>query len=210
MRLPSTRMIWCCGSTLAPNLRTISPSTSTRPAPISSSQCRLLPTPGGGQHLLQPDAAGHVGERVALARRPVVVSRRSQGRQAGRRGPGPARSAALSRRPGPARPALAARARPGAALPAARPGWHRRWRLPAGVMARIQFVVEMIGQERRQVRQVGRGGPGRAAPGSSRSSGTGSRRSRDRCPPPRPGRAAPACASRRRSSRRAPPKPGPG
>src|ERR1700756_5169906 len=45
MRLPSTRMTWFSGSTRAPNRRTTCPSTSTRPAPISSSQCRLLPTP---------------------------------------------------------------------------------------------------------------------------------------------------------------------
>src|SRR5215467_8571375 len=58
MRLPSTRMIWVSGSTRAPNRRTTCPSTSTRPAPISSSQCRLLPTPA---------AAGYVGKVVALA-----------------------------------------------------------------------------------------------------------------------------------------------
>src|SRR2546429_6314078 len=45
MRRPSTRMICCSGSTLAPYLRTISPSTSTRPSPISSSQYRRLPRP---------------------------------------------------------------------------------------------------------------------------------------------------------------------
>src|SRR5487761_245251 len=45
MRRPSTLMTCRSGSTLAPNLRTICPSTSTRPSPISSSQCRLLPTP---------------------------------------------------------------------------------------------------------------------------------------------------------------------
>src|SRR6185437_4608468 len=45
MRLPSTLMIWWSGSTRAPYRRTISPSTSTRPSPISSSQCRRLPTP---------------------------------------------------------------------------------------------------------------------------------------------------------------------
>src|SRR5262245_12719243 len=45
MRLPSTLMIWWSGSTLAPYRRTISPSTSTRPSPISCSQCLRLPTP---------------------------------------------------------------------------------------------------------------------------------------------------------------------
>src|SRR5215471_1489775 len=45
MRLPSTLMIWCSGSTLAPYRRTVSPSTSTRPSAISSSQCLRLPRP---------------------------------------------------------------------------------------------------------------------------------------------------------------------
>src|SRR5260370_2543799 len=45
MRLPSTWMICRCGSTRAPYLRSGSPSTSTRPSPISSSQRLLLPTP---------------------------------------------------------------------------------------------------------------------------------------------------------------------
>src|SRR5258708_4964878 len=45
IRRPSTRMTWRWGSTRAPNRRTISPSTSTRPSPIISSQCLRLPTP---------------------------------------------------------------------------------------------------------------------------------------------------------------------
>src|SRR5580700_6699164 len=45
MRLPSTLITWCSGSTRAPNRRTVSPSTSTRPAPMSSSQCLRLPIP---------------------------------------------------------------------------------------------------------------------------------------------------------------------
>src|SRR5690348_4223701 len=49
MRLPSTLMIWWSGSTRAPYRRTISPSTSTRPSPISSSQCRRLPTPAAAR-----------------------------------------------------------------------------------------------------------------------------------------------------------------
>jgi hypothetical protein len=49
IRLPSTRMIWCSGSTRAPNRRTVCPSTSTRPAPISSSQCLRLPTPASAR-----------------------------------------------------------------------------------------------------------------------------------------------------------------
>src|SRR6266498_2970078 len=42
-------MIWRAGSTLAPNLWTTSPSTSTRPAPISSSQRRRLPSPAAAR-----------------------------------------------------------------------------------------------------------------------------------------------------------------
>src|ERR1700689_4496445 len=45
MRFPSTLITWCSGSTRAPTLRTISPSPSTRPAPMSSSQCLRLPIP---------------------------------------------------------------------------------------------------------------------------------------------------------------------
>src|SRR5579859_553051 len=45
MRNPSTLMIWWSGSTRAPYLRTVSPSTSTRPSAISSSQCLRLPRP---------------------------------------------------------------------------------------------------------------------------------------------------------------------
>src|SRR6516164_8674152 len=49
MRLPSTLITWCSGSTRAPNLRTVCPSTSTRPAPISSSQYLRLPTPASAR-----------------------------------------------------------------------------------------------------------------------------------------------------------------
>src|SRR5580658_9244882 len=49
MRFPSTLITWCSGSTRAPNRRTVCPSTSTRPAPISSSQCLRLPTPASAR-----------------------------------------------------------------------------------------------------------------------------------------------------------------
>src|SRR5256885_7779452 len=49
MRLPSTLIPWWSGSTRAPNRRTVSPSTSTRPAPMSSSQCLRLPTPASAR-----------------------------------------------------------------------------------------------------------------------------------------------------------------
>src|SRR5580704_10858635 len=49
MRLPSSLITWCSGSTRAPNRRTVSPSTSTRPAPMSSSQCLRLPTPASAR-----------------------------------------------------------------------------------------------------------------------------------------------------------------
>ena len=141
MRRPSTRMTWVCGSTRAPNRRTISPSTSTRPAPISSSQCRRLPTPGGGEHLLQPDAAGDVGQGVA---RPSSRNSRRPGRW----------------RPGP--PVLAAAGPRGRAAPAALR--HGR----AGSCWQLLGLVQVLGQERGQRRAGRPGWPGRAAPGSSR------------------------------------------
>src|SRR5580700_8233465 len=49
MRFPSTLITWCSGSTRAPNRRTVSPSTSTRPAPMSSSQCLRLPSPASAR-----------------------------------------------------------------------------------------------------------------------------------------------------------------
>src|SRR5579862_5226954 len=49
MRLPSTLITWRSGSTRAPNLRTICPSTSTRPSPMSSSACLRLPTPASAR-----------------------------------------------------------------------------------------------------------------------------------------------------------------
>src|SRR5260370_2089424 len=49
MRLPSTRTIWRAGSTRAPNRVTISPSTSTRPSAIRSSQCLRLPSPAAAR-----------------------------------------------------------------------------------------------------------------------------------------------------------------
>ena len=59
----------------SPISRTRSPSTSTRPAAMSSSQARRLPTPAVGEHLLQPDA------RVTqLGTRPDRSSLESSGR----------------------------------------------------------------------------------------------------------------------------------
>src|ERR1700723_297440 len=49
MRMPSTLITWWSGSTRAPNRRTVCPSTSTRPAPIISSQCLRLPTPASAR-----------------------------------------------------------------------------------------------------------------------------------------------------------------
>src|SRR5271170_7809757 len=49
MRFPSTLITWCSGSTRAPNRRTVCPATSTRPSPISSSQCLRLPTPASAR-----------------------------------------------------------------------------------------------------------------------------------------------------------------
>src|ERR1700690_261287 len=68
MRLPSTLMIWRSGSTLAPNRRTIWPSTSTRPSPIISSQCRLLPTPAAASTFCRRTPSGPSGSiRVSLS-----------------------------------------------------------------------------------------------------------------------------------------------
>src|SRR6476620_10439139 len=49
MRLPSTLITWWSPSPQATNSRTVSPSTSTRPAPMSSSQCLHLPTPASAR-----------------------------------------------------------------------------------------------------------------------------------------------------------------
>src|SRR5215471_6385058 len=49
MCFPSTLITWCSGSTRAPNRRTVCPSTSTRPAPMSSSQCLRLPIPASAR-----------------------------------------------------------------------------------------------------------------------------------------------------------------
>src|ERR1022692_2903758 len=82
IRRPSTLMIWTCGSTRAPYLRTISPSTSTLPSPIISSQCRRVPRAadaGRGEHLLQPHPAGDVDQRVVLPVGQVKVGNGSGG-----------------------------------------------------------------------------------------------------------------------------------
>src|ERR1700728_3064295 len=67
MRLPSTLMICCAGSTLAPNRRTIWPSTSTRPSPISSSQCLRLPSPAAASTFCRRIPSGPSGSiRVSV------------------------------------------------------------------------------------------------------------------------------------------------
>ena len=68
IRSPSTRMTAVAGSTRTPISRTIAPSTSTRPAAISSSHARRLADAGRGEHLLQPDPlrASSVGHQFNL------------------------------------------------------------------------------------------------------------------------------------------------
>jgi len=46
---PSTRICWTAGSTRVPNSVTTRRSTSTRPAVISSSHCRRLPSPAAAK-----------------------------------------------------------------------------------------------------------------------------------------------------------------
>src|ERR1019366_8138225 len=182
MPLPSTLISWCCGSTLAPNLRTVSPSTSTRPSPISSSQCLRLPTPASAStfcsrtppststsesspSLISARAVAPPPMRVRPPARvpssgsglPVVsrsgrepVMRPARGlvpRSEGEPVPRPARGllprSARGLLPRSARGALSRSA--GAA--AGRPGRRAGRRLAgARLMARILFVIQVVGQ----------------------------------------------------------------
>src|SRR6266852_3597248 len=118
-------MTWARGSTLAPNLRTIWPSTSSRPAPMSSSQARLLPTPAAASTFCSRTPPG---TSVSESRSPGSIPQ----------------SSSPSAWPSPAR--LGDRRRPaGGSLP---PRGSRR-----AVMA-ILFVVEMVGQERGELGQL--------------------------------------------------------
>src|SRR5215813_11674057 len=68
MRLPSTLITWWSGSTRAPNRRTVSPSTSTRPAPMSSSQYLRLPTPASARTFCSLTPPGtSVSESLSLS-----------------------------------------------------------------------------------------------------------------------------------------------
>src|SRR5262249_16887458 len=134
MRRPSTRMIWRSGSTLAPYLRTITPSTSTPPSPISSSPCPRLPTPPAAPTSPSPPPPPPpTTPRAAAAARARGSGATASGREArggaGRAGPAAGRA---GRDAGP--PPLGSR--------------------PGGLMPRVLFVVEVIGKERGQLRQV--------------------------------------------------------
>src|SRR5215470_6795304 len=68
MRLPSTLITWWSGSTRAPNRRTVWPSTSTRPAPMSSSQYLRLPTPASARTFCSLTPPGtSVSESLSLS-----------------------------------------------------------------------------------------------------------------------------------------------
>src|SRR6266566_210196 len=86
MRLPSTRMIWRAGSTLAPNRWTTSPSTSTLPSPMRSSQCLRLPNPAAARIFCSrtpgPDSVlGSVSGLLTLDVLDVVRQERGEIRQ---------------------------------------------------------------------------------------------------------------------------------
>src|SRR5215475_14466461 len=98
------------GSTRAPNLRTTSPSTSTRPAPIISSQLRRLPTPAAASTFCSRTPPG---TSLSESRWPGSM---------------PQSSSSSSKAP-------------------------RRVSRRAGMTA-VLFVVELIGQERRELGQL--------------------------------------------------------
>src|ERR1700761_3691934 len=141
MRLPSTRMTWFSGSTRAPNLRTICPSTSTRPAPTISSQCRLLPTPAAAS--------------TFCSRTPPGTSVRSS------RSPSSARSSSSSKPM--LRSARSLALASGDSCASAGEGWAVRasWCVSPGPLRPRAFIVldvlDVLWQERRQVRQLVQG-----------------------------------------------------
>src|SRR5580692_4591304 len=114
-------MIWRCGSTRAPYLRTTSPSTSTRPSPIISSQCLRLPTPAAAS--------------TFCSRTPPGTSTSES------------RSSSAWSRPSSSRP-------PTSRPPATRSRWSRsRWSRLRWLMTRVSLVVDVVRQERGQLRQ---------------------------------------------------------
>src|SRR5690348_1650634 len=130
MRLPSTLITWRSGSTRAPNRRTVSPSTSTRPAPMSSSQCLRLPTPASARTFCSRTPSG---TSVSESRSPSSYSSYSSS------------SSSSS-----------------------------AWNLRSGVL--ILDVLNVLWQERRQVRQVlqaGQAQPLEEVPGGPVQDGPG-------------------------------------
>src|ERR1700728_3606085 len=119
-------MTWCCGSTRAPYLRTTSPSTSTRPSPIISSQCLRLPTPAAASTFCSRTPPG---TSTSESRSSSESSRRSWSRPSWPRlsWPRPSES---------------------------RPRWSRsRWSRLRWLMTRVSLVVDVVRQERGQLRQ---------------------------------------------------------
>src|SRR5580704_18843163 len=145
MRIPSTRMIWCCGSTPAPNRRTVSPSTSTRPSPIRLSRSSSTSKSSGSWP--RPALAGEGG-------RAGGVSRRAGG----------SREVAEGRPPGPAEPRRAGDSRGvlGGRPPGPAPSG------PLVLINRILNVFDVLGQEGGEVReflQAGQAEPLQEIPG---------------------------------------------
>src|SRR3984957_15494947 len=172
MRIPSTRMTWCAGSTRAPNRRTVSPSTSTRPSPISSSQCRRLPTPaaastfcsrtppGTSMRLSRPSSSrskssGSSPERGDV---PEAGSRGGAGGRppaaAGPRRAGDSREGTGGRPPGPAEPRPAGESR--GARGGRSPGLAESG--PLALIDRILDVLDVLGQEGGEIRELGQAG----------------------------------------------------
>src|SRR6266702_1660545 len=146
MRFPSTLITWVLGSTRAPKRRTISPSTSTRPAPIISSQLRRLPTPAAASTFCNRTPPG---TSVSESRSPGSTPQSSS-------------SSASRARAG------CVRGDVGRELPG------RRSRM-AG-LTRILLVVDLVGQERRelgQLVQAGQAEPLQEVPGGAEQDGAG-------------------------------------
>src|SRR5580704_14015591 len=152
MRIPSTRMIWCCGSTRAPNRRTVSPSTSTRPSPISSSQCRRLPTPAAASTFCSRTPPGTS----------IRLSRSSSTSKSSGSWPRPALAGEGGRAGGVSRRADDSRGVLGGRPPGPAPSG------PLVLINRILNVFDVLGQEGGEVReflQAGQAEPLQEIPG---------------------------------------------
>src|ERR1039458_10172588 len=151
MRLPSTLITCCCGSTRAPYRRRVSPSTSTRPSPISSSQRRRLPTPAAASTFCSRTPPGTS----------MRLSRSSSGSSSS--GSSPSRAGAPPV-PGGRPPGLAPRRAPGGRPPGLAGSG------PLALINRILDVLDVLGQEggeSRELLQAGQTEPLQEVPGSA-------------------------------------------